>query len=672
MNYNSEYNNDYPDEYQDNQDEQYNEDNEYNDENQDYNEYDQYSDNNQELNENLEDIINSYNPDEISVEALEGIAGEVRDRVYLLKNEQLPPVEDEINEINAYIDKRRSDLEKAKKSSVFVNDISDDVEFHYSDHRARHIEEEIKEQLNKRYVQEKLKFNILEELEEIEARHNLCNHLLESYHIRDKIDELLSYSEEMSEEIGFDIENYDSITSIEFESLETYESNWNTIIEILGRSFHYQNRLTYLFDYFSEVEPQLEEKDPETKFVFDEKPKYADLEPQLQDLTANYEETLFSSIAALYELTANYEVGEDYLPENKQYAINNINKIKSIIMSMRTSLDNYKLDYKDFRKSINNIFVLLNKANQSIENQQKLLKTQQETKIRKIRDIMNIVSKNSVDGLRQSTNEINNMIGNLLNYGASNNQTEALQFYFSVKAKYPVDSSMREDLVDALNDEIHGMNIMEIDLMCKLLEAKYDNKRGLYIDSPMSQVKTISQVAEQRSMKQETQSPTQSLATSNLNPPPKGKTGNLDFLGNMYLKEAQRSKGQWAAKSYLKAIEAYMKCAEIEEDITKKLTFLKLALKSAKDAVLEKEDSATLYAYANAYRELAYNHSSKINPQTQLKIGDNFVNAAKFFIREENIEAAKNAFSEAKEAYEKSANDDTIRLRLESLKKFLR
>lgn len=670
MNYNSDIDND----YQDNQDNQYDEYNQYDDESQDYNEYDsQYDENNEELNESLEDVISSYNPDEISIEALEGIANEIGERLYHLKNEQLPPVESEIDEINSYIDKRRSDLDKAKKSSVFVDDVSEDIEFHYSDHRARHIEEEIKEQLNKRYVQEKLKFKILEELEEVEARHNLCNHLLESYDIRYKTDELFSYTNEITEDLYFDIENYDSITSIEFGSLENYESNWNTIIEVLGKSFHYQSRMSYLFEYFNEVESQLEEKDPESKFVFDEKPQYADLETQLQELSANYEDMLFSSMAALYELTTNYEVNEDYLPENKQFAIGNINKIKSILMNLRSNLDTYKLDYKDFRKSMNNIFVLLNKAAQNIENQQKVLKSQQETKIRKIREIMSIISRNNVESLRQSTNEINNMISNLANYGASNTQTETLQFYFSLKAKYPVDSSMREDLAEALNDEIGSMNITEIDLMCKLLEAKYDNRRGFYIDAPISQNSTNHQESVNRiktaSTPQINNSP--SAATANLNSP-KGKTGNLDFLGNMYLKEAQRSKGQWAAKSYLKAIEAYMKCAEIEEDMTKKLTFLKLALKSAKDAVLEKEDSSTLYAYANAYRELAYNHSSKINPQTQLKIGDNFVNAAKHFIREENIEAAKGSFNEAKEAYEKASSDDTIRLRLESLKKFIR
>lgn len=650
-----------------NPDEEYNEypDNEYQDTDNNYSEL------NEDFNESLEDVINSYNPEEISIETLEAVATEVRDKVNDLKNIQLPPIEAEIDDINQYIEKRRSDLGKAKESSVFVNDISEDVEFHYSDHRAKHIEDEIKDQLNKRYNHEKKKFKILEELEELEARNNLCNYLLESYDVRYKIEDLLNYSDEISGELGFDIENYDSITSIDYESIEIYESNWNGIIEMLGKSFSYQNKMKELFEYFSDIESQLEEKDPESKFVADEKPQYADLEISLQDLTDNYEEMLFSSMAALYELTANYEVGEDYFPENKQNAISKINKLKSIIMGIRTNLDTYKLEYKDFRKSLNNIFILLNKVSQLIESQQKLLKSQQDSRIRKIREIMTVISRNTVEGLRQSTNEINNVINNLVNVGATNNQTEALQFYFSLKAKYPIDESMKEDLIDGLNSELGSMNIIEIDLMCKLLEAKYDNRRGIYIESnTATQTDTRSNpLSQSRNPVDNNQS--QNISTSSLQVP-KGKTGNLDFLGNMYLKEAQRSKGQWAAKSYLKAIEAYMKCAEIEEDMTKKLTFLKMALKSAKDAVLEKEDSSTLYAYANSYRELAYNHSSKISPQTQLKVGDNFVNAAKYFIREENIEAAKSAFKEAYEAYQRSPEDDTIRLRIESLKKFIK
>ena len=635
--------------------------------------YDENQNDSEDFNESLEDVISSYNPDEISLDSLEGIANELRNKVYDLKNVQLPPIETEIEDINEYIEKKRGDLGKAKNSSVFINDVSDDVEFHYSDHRAKHIEDEIKEQLNKRYNEEKKKFKILEQLEELESRNNLCNYLLESYDIRYKVDDLLAYSDEVSSELSFDIENYHSITAIDLESIEVYESNWNGIVEMLGKSFHYQNKIKEFFEYFSDIESQLEDKDPETKFVFDEKPKYPDLEISLQDITANYEEMLFSSMAALYELTSNYDVGEDYFPENKQSAVSKINKLKSIIMGIRGSLDNYKLDYKDFRKSINNIFVLLNKAAQNIDNQQKLLKSQQESRIRKMREIMSLISKNTVEGLRQSTNEINNMINNLVNAGASNNQTEALQFYFSLKAKYPIDQSAREDIVDGLNSELGNMNIMEIDLMCKLLESKYDNRRGLFIEGNTSAPVDKPVIKPQNIInKTEESIPlTQNSSASSLQIP-KGKTGNLDFLGNMYLKEAQRSKGQWAAKSYLKAIEAYMKCAEIEDDMTKKLTFLKMALKSAKDAVLEKEDSSTLYAYATSYRELAYNHSTKINPQTQLKIGDNFVNAAKYFIREENIASAKQAFKEAKEAYEKAPDDDTLRLRLESLKKFIK
>ena len=166
-----------------NPDEEYNEysDNEYQEAENNYSEV------NEDFNESLENVINSYNPEEISIETLEAIATEVRDKVNDLKNIQLPPIEAEIDDINQYIEKRRSDLGKAKESSVFVNDISEDVEFHYSDHRAKHIEDEIKDQLNRRYNHEKKKFKILEELEELESRNNLCNYLLESYDVRYKI-----------------------------------------------------------------------------------------------------------------------------------------------------------------------------------------------------------------------------------------------------------------------------------------------------------------------------------------------------------------------------------------------------------------------------------------------------------------------------------------------------
>ncbi|RYY00058.1 hypothetical protein EON78_02010, partial [bacterium] len=107
-----------------NPDEEYNDypDNEYQEADNNYNEV------NEDFNESLENVINSYNPEEISIETLEAIATEVRDKVNDLKNIQLPPIEAEIDDINQYIEKRRSDLGKAKESSVFVNDISEDVE----------------------------------------------------------------------------------------------------------------------------------------------------------------------------------------------------------------------------------------------------------------------------------------------------------------------------------------------------------------------------------------------------------------------------------------------------------------------------------------------------------------------------------------------------------------
>src|SRR5688500_10398277 len=107
----------------------------------------------EELNENLEEVINSYSKPELSVDTLREIADSVKERIKQIKTNELPPIENEIDDINLYIDKKRVELEKAKKSSVFVNDVSEDVEFHYSDHKAKHIEDEIKEQLNKRYGQ---------------------------------------------------------------------------------------------------------------------------------------------------------------------------------------------------------------------------------------------------------------------------------------------------------------------------------------------------------------------------------------------------------------------------------------------------------------------------------------------------------------------------------------
>jgi hypothetical protein len=94
----------------------------------------------------------------------------------------------------------------------------------------------------------------------------------------------------------------------------------------------------------------------------------------VKEIISGQEERLFTSTAALYELVANYEVGTDYYPENKQNAVGKINRIKSLLINIRTTMDHGKLDYKDFRKSLNNIFVLLNKSAHSIEESNKILK----------------------------------------------------------------------------------------------------------------------------------------------------------------------------------------------------------------------------------------------------------------------------------------------------------
>jgi hypothetical protein len=620
-----------------------------------------------EITENLEDVLNSFNKDELSVDILREIADTVKNRIDAIKIRELPPIEHDIADIDLYIEKKRIELEKAKKSSVFVNDVSDDIEFHYSDHRARNVEEEIKEQLNKKYNQEKNKFKLLEELEELEGRNSVCSNLLMSYELRDNINELVNYSNEVVNELHFDISDYNSISTLNYDSIESWENNWNIIVEITGKANIYNLKLKSLFEFFNDIKKQLEEKDPETPFVHSELEQYPDLEPLLQEVTASHEDNLMSSIAALYELAVNYEVGYDYLPENKTLAVGRINRLKSIIMIIRSSMDNYKLDYKDFRKTINNIFVLLNKAFQSIENQQKILKNQQEARIKKIKELMGHISRSNVDVLRQGTNDLNNTINNLGNLGASSYEMEALQYYFSLKARYPVDESAREEIVNGLNGELDRLNLMEIDLMCKILDARYEPRKGFYTEGETA-------VRPSKPAYQPLPEPDGNTvrAPESTTQQPRGKTGNLDFLGNMYLKEAQRSKGQWAAKSYLKACDAFMKCAETEEDPNKKINFLKLALKTAKDALTEKEDSFTFSAYAFAYKELAYNHSGKNSPQSLVKIGDNFVAAAKQFIREENIESAKNCFREAHEAYLKAPPDETVNLRIESVKKYIR
>jgi hypothetical protein len=620
----------------------------------------------EEINENLEEVLSAFNKEELTIETLQEIADFVSSRIDQIKIRELPPIEHDIEEINLHIDKKRIELEKAKKSAVFVNDVSDDIQFHYSDHRAKIVEEEIREQLNQKYSREKSKFKILEELEEMEGRNSVCQNLLKSFELRNSIDELVIFSNEVINDLYFDISDYNSISTLNYESVENWENNWNIIIEITGKSNIYQMKLKSLFEFFNEIKKQLEEKDPETEFVHSELEKYPELEPILQETSANHEDNLMASIAALYELAVNYEVGYDYLPENKTLAVGRINKLKSIIINIRTSMDTYKLEYKEFRKTINNIFVSLNRAIQSIENQQKVLKNQQEARIKKIKELATQIGRSTLEVLRQNTNELNNSINNLGHFGATNYEIEALQYYFSVKARYPVDDSAREDIVNGLNSELERFNFMEIDQMCKILDARYDPKKGIYFDSDSvaRQVKQSLQVVYEP----------EEVAVNNSEPQanqPKAKTGNLDFLGNMYLKEAQRSKGQWAAKSYLKACDAFMKCAETEEDLNKKLNFLKLALKTAKDALTEKEDSSSFLAYAMAYRELAYNHSARVSPQNLIKIGDNFVSAAKYFLKEENLDSAKTAFKEAHQAYLNAPDDETVQARIDSLRKFV-
>lgn len=645
------------------------------------NEYDQseYADQAEELNDNLEDVISSYGEEELSFDSLQNIAQNLYNRIEEIKNIEIPPADEEVSNINLEIDKKRLQLEKVKKSSVFINDLSDDVEFHYNDHHIKQVEDEIKALLNERYNHEKIKFKLLEELEELEARYTVCHNIMESYNTRENIQQLADYSNEVVDELNFYIDGYSSITEPEMEYIETWENNWNVLIEIIGRCNVYKNKIFEVSEYFEKVKRQLEDKDPETKFVYDEITHYEELNYILEDVISSHESNLFTSISAIYELAVNYSVGEDYLPENKVQAMSKINKLKSIILALKTNMDNYKLDYKDFRKSLNNVFVYLNKASQTIENQQKILKNQQEARIKKARDIVNFISRSSFETLRNSTSEINNMINSLSNMGASSYQTEAIQYFFSIKAGYPVDDSAREDIIEGLNSEVSYMNLMEIDLMTKILESKYDPRNGFYLESSETNIKqAVSKNQTQRISQDSSINPNRQILQQNnqtaslQNKDSKGKTGNLDFLGSMYLKEAQRSKGEWAAKSYLKAIETFMKCAEIEEDITKKINFLKMALKASKDAVVEKESSLTLHTYAVVYRELANNHTGKISPQAYVKIADNFVNSAKIFLREENLVSAKEDFQSANDIYKIALPLEEAKMKLASIQKFLK
>ncbi|MEK7431917.1 MAG: hypothetical protein AABZ74_02190 [Cyanobacteriota bacterium] len=664
--------NDYPEEeYQEeNYDENYQE-NEYSEEN---------YDDSEQISDELEGAIGSYNQEEISYNSIQSITEEIRNLITEIKDTTIPPIDDEILRINLDIDKKRISLEKAKKSTVLINDMSDDVEFLYSDHQLVKIEDEIKGFLNARYRYEKEKFKKMEELEELEAREILCTKILDSYETRGEIEELSDYSTQVYDDIYFNIEDYGTVTSVDEETVDFWANNWNIVTQLIGRAESYKNKIKELHEYLGNIKTRLEEKDPETKFVNNELERYEEIELVLGDIYEKYEEKLFSSIAVLYETAANYEVGYDYLPENKPHCVAIINKYKGVILNIKSLLDNYKLDYKDFRKSLNNIFVLLNKVLQLIENEQKNLRLQQDSRVKKIRDIIALISRTQPEALRNTNSEINNMINSLANLAASDTQMEVLQYFFSLRAKYPIEDETRDDLVSKLNYEIEKMNIMEIDLMCKVLNSKYDPKKGIFIDYSIPQQKPQTQTFTQSSIPIKTQ--TESLqqkattqGTGNLNQSPKAKTGNLDFLGNMYMKEAQRSKGEWAAKSYIKAVDAFIKCAETEEDHSKKQGFLKFALKCARDAVTEKESSETLIVYANCYKALAEAHTGKISAEALAKIGDTFVSAAKVFLKEENLNEAKSAFRNANEYYQKSLKInplDDVKTKISSIFKFIK
>lgn len=638
-----------------------------------------------QISDELGEKINSYNEEDISYEKLETIAEEIKNTIIDIKNHRLPPIDDEIGKINLDIDKKRLALEKAKKSSVLINDVSsDEVEFLYSDHQIRAIEEKIKGLLNDRYQFEKEKFKLLEELEIFESRNILCTYLLDSFSLRNQIDEILDYAEQVIDELYFNIEDYGSITASDEDMVDAWANNWNIVVQIIGRAEIYKNNLQELLGYFNTIKTRIEDKDPETKFVYHEMDLYEDLDRTIDNLRTQFENKLFSSIAALYEMTSNYEVGDDYLPENKSHSLLIISKFKGIILSIRSILDSHKLEYKDFRKSLNNLFILLNKAIQSIENQQKSLKIQQDSRVKKMRDIIALISRNSPESLRNSSNEINNMVNTLANLSASDSQIETIQYYFSIKAKYPVEEDAKDDLISNLNSELDRMNILEIDLMCKILGAKYDPKRGIFNDPNINQVKATQNIGYTQNIElkesivtdEEIAQPTETLRqTGSLLSMPKAKTTNLDFLGNMYMKEAQRSKGEWAAKSYLKAIDAFLKCAQTEEDTAKKQTFLKFALKCARDAVTQKESSETLLQYANCYKELADAHTGRISAEGLAKIGDNFVSAGRYFLREENITSAKESYIQANEYYQKAVGisaTDEIKTKLANIQKFIR
>lgn len=619
-----------------------------------------------EFNDKVEDVLSSFGVMDFSYENLELIYNGLKTKIDEINNKIIPPIEKEIEKINYYIDKKRVELEVAKKNSVIVNDISEDTEFIYNDTKARGIEEQIKTELNKRYAQEKSKFKYLDELDELTSRLEVCENLIRSYNLKSYINEIIDYFNEVNGDLIFDIDSFESITYIDIEVTEVWENYWSIVIDVIGKCNSYLKTIDELMDYFNEIKDNLEEKDPESKFVFNEIEELPNFSPSVSEIIENMDDKLISSISALYELSASYEVGEDYLNENKVSSVAKINKFKNCLLSIRSNIDNYKLEYKELKKTLNNIFVLLNKNIQSIENTQKAYKQQQDTRIRKVKEIINLINKMSFEALRQNSNEINNMINSLNNYNPAYNLLEVLQFYFSLKAKYPVNESNKEDLIDGLNTELERLTLMEIDIISKILSIEYNQKKGFIYNSKDKNIQktnptTVNKVSEE--IKTSDKSPLDLL---------RGKSGNLEFTANMFLKEAQKSKGVFAVKSYSKAVSAFLDCYEVEDNSEKKLNFLKLAFKSAKLALEEKEESETLYNYSITYKKLAYALSPKVQIQNLIKMGDNFLKAGKSFLREENISKCKDSFKEAYDAYIQVQNEPSIKEKIESISKFIK
>jgi len=647
-------------------------------------------DNVKQIQDELENVLSGYENQEsldgdesepqISEENLLAISEEIEYRIREIKEDVLPPIEKDIDYINKYIESRHKDLEKAKNTTVFVNDLSDDVEFYYSDYKLKAIEENIKLNLDKRYLKEKEKFGLLEELEILNLRHNICKRLKKSYQIKENVLQLESDFEEIIENTYFDIEDYNSVTSIEIESIESWEFNWSTILKVLCNANVYQNEIKILREYFLQLQAQFEEHDIEKIYVLDEMRQYPDFEPIFERIISEAENLLFSSTSNLNELISNYEVGSDYLPEYKQNALLKITRLKTLLINIRSQMDScpVRLEYKKFRKSLNNIFVSLNKCLQMIDSEQKSLKARQDTRTRKLKELVLLIGKSPIDRLRNSTEEINSMMATLENLEAPTSEIAGIQYYFSIKAGYPVYEDTRDQIINDMNYERYMFTVNEIALMCQMIGTKYDNKSGFYLDRELQKnlksLQTLKPLQplgliQNNQIEEEIEEQETNIYEEEQIPQQKSKTGNLEFLANLYLKEAQRSKGTWSIKSYMKAVETFIKAAEVEETLANKLKFLKQALKTSKDALAIKRDGVTLYAYAQSYQEFAYSYPDKVNAEIHTKIGDNFVNAGTNFLKEYNEGMAKQSFEEAIKAYNKCPNDPQIQSRISTIRR---